>query len=482
MVQPIDYISMTQGQRPNIAEQFMSGLKAGASFRAVSQQQEAEAMAKRQQEQYAADLQMALQNPSQSMFGAMIAKYPGQREAFRDAAKLYGEDRIEKEFWQGAEISNALESGNIPVAKQRVETILQARKNSGMPGGIYQQIFDAIENGNPKGAQAATNFALSAADPDRFQKMIKSRLDAENMPSAITKAGAEASRAVIDVRKAGAEADKAEIEAKFAERFQLAGLDEKKWNIKNISSQIGDRAARLNLDKQTTAATVAEKLASIGKMTTDIPADTRKAINDAAAGAGLSMQAADQFASLADRLEREGGGYGVASSASEWVKKVGGMQGGMTALRQEYVRLRNQAAIKSLPPGPATDRDIELALKGFPTDTADAASIASFLRGVSKLQKIEGAVSNAKADWLANNNGALTRAKSAFIAGDFAARPGETFADFSGRIASTINERGLRAKESPAVRQIPTEFAPTPQVTEALDIRSRADAILSGGR
>lgn len=456
---PINYMAMLP--QANFGQQFA---ELGQAFA----QRNARVKAEEQSKQYAADLKAALSNPTQATFGAMIAKYPGQREAFKDAAKLYGDDRIEKEFWQGAEISNALESGNLPVARQQVETILAARKNSGLPGGIYQQMFDAIESGNTKGAQAAANFALSAADPDRFQKMIKARTEAGTMAPAITKAEADAEKAVI--------------EAKFAERLQQAGLDEKKWSIKNTASQINDRSARLNLDRQSTAATVAEKLASIGKMATEIPADTRKAINEAATGAGLAMQSAEQFASLAGRLEREGGGYGVASSASEWIKEVAGMQGGMTALRQEYTRMRNQAAIKSLPPGPATDKDIQLALKGFPSETADAGSIASFLRGMGKLQKIEGAVSNAKADWLANNNGSLTRAKDAFIAGDFSAKPGETFADFSGRVASTINAELLKAKESPLVRQIPTETAPTQQAVSASNIRSRADAILAGGR
>jgi hypothetical protein len=41
----------------------------------------------------------------------------------------------------------------------------------------------------------------------------------------------------------------------------LAELEAKKWNVNNLKSQINDRAAKLALDKQTTAATVSESLA-----------------------------------------------------------------------------------------------------------------------------------------------------------------------------------------------------------------------------
>jgi hypothetical protein len=164
----------------------------------------------------------------------------------------------------------------------------------------------------------------------------------------------------------------------------------------------------------------------------------------------------------------------------------------MTQLRQEYIRLRNTAAIKSLPPGPATDKDINLALKGFPGENASATDLSSFLRGMAKLQDVDASINNAKTDWLSQNNGVLTRAKSTFIAGDYATKPGETFNDFSQRIIGDVTKKyryeQIAEERTPAVLflksqldQAPTA-APAAPATAPVNIRSQADAILRGGQ
>jgi hypothetical protein len=133
---------------------------------------------------------------------------------------------------------------------------------------------------------------------------------------------------------------------------------------------------------------------------------------------------------LASRLEQEGGGRGVFTSASEWFKKATGNQDGWTQARQEYIRLRNTQAIKSLPPGPATDRDIELALKGFPPDNADAATLASFMRGMAKMQQYEAVAESAKSEWV-NSVGSLGRATRDIEIGGVQVPKGTTYVDFA---------------------------------------------------
>jgi len=148
-----------------------------------------------------------------------------------------------------------------------------------------------------------------------------------------------------------------------------------------------------------------------------------------------------------------------------------------------------------LPPGVATDKDIELALKGIPPENANAATLASFLRGSAKLQDIDSAINNAKTDWLSQNNGLLTRAKGTFIAGDYAAKPGETFNDFAQRIVGDVSQKYrspaqiAEERRQQAIAQIPTGAASAarqapaaaPAATPA-SIMSQADAILRGGR
>jgi hypothetical protein len=288
-------------------------------------------------------------------------------------------------------------------------------------------------------------------------------------------------KAAADAAKATADAQQATVKAKYEERERLAALEKSNWDVKNLKSQISDRSQQLNLKSQEVAATVAEKLASAGAKLNEVPADTKKLINESAVAAATSKQSAGQFNDLAKRLEAEGGGYGIFSSASDYLKKGVGFQGGMTQLRQEYIRLRNTAAIKSLPPGPATDRDIALALRGFPGDNASASDLASFLRGMAKLQDIDASINNAKTDWLTNNNGSLARAKNTFIAGDYAAKAGENFNDFSTRIIDDVTKKYDPRTQSSIVDQIPTDRNPKPMATQN-NVRSAADAILRGGQ
>jgi hypothetical protein len=236
-------------------------------------------------------------------------------------------------------------------------------------------------------------------------------------------------------------------------------------------------------------ATVAEKLSSIQARLTDIPEGARKLINESATAAAVSKQAATQYLDLASRIEAAQGGKGRLTSATEWFATQLGQQDAWTQIRNDYARVRNSVAIKSLPPGVATDKDIELALKGIPPETANAATLASFLRGTAKLQDIDSSINNAKTDWLSQNNGLLTRAKNTFVAGDYATKPGETFNDFSQRIVGDVSkkyrspEQIAEERRQESISRIPTTDTPTtPAAAPPDNVRARADAIVSGAR
>lgn len=326
------------------------------------------------------------------------------------------------------------------------------------------------------------------AELESIYKAQEAAAKTNKLAAEATTAQAEANVAApskqAELIKKSADAQKAFIESQFTQRAQELGLQEKTWNIKNLQSEIGTRGAKLNLDTQMTNVNVLEKLAQINKLNTEIPADTRKLINENAVVAATAKQSADQFNDLANRIEGLGG-YGKLSSLSEFAKSTIGAEGYESSLRQEYTRLRNSAAIKSLPPGPATDKDIQMALSGFPKDTSNSANVAQFLRGMAKLQDIDSAVANAKTDWLAKNNGALTRAGNTFIAGDFTVRPGESFNDFSSRVAKDVNDRysgaSREGQRQALINQIPTPSNLSPNA-QATNIMSAADAILRGGR
>jgi hypothetical protein len=413
-----------------------------------------------------------------------------QAKSVRESFNMLSGERQQNALQQSGQVFSAFRSGKPEIAISLLDRQIEGKRNSGdEEGAKFLETWRNVAKENPKATEDYFGFTISQMPGG--DKVIESAVKLGGELRAQAKAPFELTEAEAKAGKAKSEAEIKAIESQFTERLQQAGLTEKNWNVKNLQSQINDRSQRLNLDKQTTAATVAEKMSSIQKNLNDIPADTRKLINESATLSATSKQSAEQFNDLAKRLDESGGGYGVFSSASDFLKKGAGFQGGMTQLRQEYTRLRNTAAIKSLPPGPATDKDIAMALKGFPSDNASASDLSSFLRGMAKLQDVDASINNAKTDWLAQNNGTLTRAKNTFVAGDYATKPGETFNDFSQRIIGDVSKK-YRSPEQIAedrrqqlVSQIPTNQAQVPAAAAAAapaNIRSQADAILRGGQ
>lgn len=356
------------------------------------------------------------------------------------------------------------------------EDVMGQRVGEGMTAPSYDinRVAPQLMALGPAGQQVLLGAAKVNEDMAKAEKLAAEAISAQQ------KARFAGSTEQAEAQKKIADAETARVQALFAERLQQAGLTEKNWNIKNVQSQISTRAAELGLNAQTTAATVAERLASIADKANTLPADTRKLINDSAVLASTAKQSANQMNDLANRIEGLGG-YGAASRLGEFAKSTIGAEGYETSLRQEYTRVRNSAAIKALPPGPATDKDIELALSGFPKNTADSKLVAQFLRGMAKLQDIDAAVSNAKTDWLAQNNGTLTRAGKTFVAGDFTVRPGESFNDFTTRVAKDVNAQysgtGRDAQRQTLINQIPTNQPP--QAAQP-NVMSQADAIIKG--
>jgi hypothetical protein len=500
---PIDYSVNVQSP----FEAALSGLKLGAAGAEAQAQAQAREKAKVTQtgiddffkkpatERNYADIEPLLLGANKQQFDALQA-----------VAKNMGEKKLEESKRFSAQMLVALEQN-----PETAKTYLNQRIEAETDPQQKLQWQDTLKMVDISPKRAADNIELLGAGvfgKDWYEGITavrRSRETSAEAPSKLSEQVAKADQAVADATTAQAtatnaqekaradaalataKADQAKTVAKYAEKVEIAGLNKTNWDIKNLQSQIDDRTQKLNLDKQITQANVAEKLSAIQQRLTDIPEGARKLINESATQSATSAQAASQYNNLASRIESAQGGKGKLTSASQWFASQLGRQDAWTEIRNEYTRVRNSVAIKSLPPGFATDKDIELALKGIPPETSNAATLASFLRGTAKLQDIDSAINNAKTDWLSQNNGLLTRAKTTFIAGDYATKSGETFNDFAQRIVGNVASK-YRSPEQVAeeTRQatfakIPTNQAPVAAPTQT-SIEAQADAILRGGR
>lgn len=129
-------------------------------------------------------------------------------------------------------------------------------------------------------------------------------------------------------------------------------------------------------------------------------AGAQKVMFEAEDRAESSRRQASSMLTLADDVERAAMGGGYKAGFTEFMKAALGTQDDVTEFRRRFNAIRMGEALKNLPPGPATDRDVQLAMKGVPREDAPADQIASFLRGAAKVAEIDAEYNRFKAEYM----------------------------------------------------------------------------------
>lgn len=117
-----------------------------------------------------------------------------------------------------------------------------------------------------------------------------------------------------------------------------------------------------------------------------------------------AQQASSEFDILANQVEDADLTGGVAATTSETFKQLLGSQDDVTEMRRRFNKVRLSEGLKNLPPGPATDKDMEQAFKGVPPENAPASQIASFLRGAAKMARFDAGYNQFKSDYITDNS------------------------------------------------------------------------------
>ena len=217
---PINYLGMIQqGVGGGIGEAITSGLRTGAAiqeFRAQRNQAD-------QAAQYAADVQAAFNSGDARAFAALSAKYPQQREAFKQSWDMLNKDQQDQEFGTGVQVWNALGSGRADVAKSLLDQHITALKNAGDDTSDLENIKHSID-ADPRQARNMIGLSLSAIDPDRWGKIATEQRSAESAPFELSEKAAKAQKAAVD--------------AKFAESKAVQDLSKGGWEIQKLANDI----------------------------------------------------------------------------------------------------------------------------------------------------------------------------------------------------------------------------------------------------
>ena len=156
-----------------------------------------------------------------------------------------------------------------------------------------------------------------------------------------------------------------------------------------------------------------QSIGIVSKEGQKLSAFAEKAISDSSDAANVARSSAAKYTTLADNLRKASGmSGGLKSTWGEYLKEQTGNQDEITALRKEALGITNSEAIASLPPGPATDRDIEMAKAPFPTEKSDPKYVADWLGAVSRLQQKKAEYAEFKAEFIAQTGSVRKDGKS----------------------------------------------------------------------
>jgi len=428
-MEPINYAG-TFAQQPSVGDQFLQGLQ-------VSQAMQAQAEAKRQAEEQAkakAEQEAAMQADIMDVYnrGApasevarLTVKYPALAKQYKDTHEMLSKDEQMARKAFGAQVDSALQSGKVDIAKQLIDQRIQAAENSGnqQEAQAWKATRQVVET-DPNAAKLMSSSYMAAID-DKYASSIatvgKEARDQAQFPDLKRKGAAEAIKAEAEAVTQGAIAQN----APQAERAKVAY---QQMQSKKIQAEIDNMSSRLALDRDKLDFEVQSSLDKLSG--NPLSGDAAKIVNESVMQAGKLKTQASQAKSLADKFEKEGGGFGFGSTIAEKFAQFTGSQDTVTALRQEFERVSASNVISLLPPGPATDKDIAIIRAGFPPATADSKTIADFLRSMARVQEYEALSKDAQAAWV-DMTGSLGTARKGIEVNGIRVPAGTRYQDFA---------------------------------------------------
>ncbi len=225
----------------------------------------------------------------------------------------------------------------------------------------------------------------------------------------------DATRANATATSAGAQATNAQTTADFAERNmtvlenqvtleqdQLVLAKATQTDLVNHRKAADEQKTReLNIreDENETDALIAANQASA------LDSRSKAAVREAAKESRDQRRLTTEIRNIANEFARVEVVSGVAGDMIEHWKKLTGTQDEVTALKTKFNQIKNNMVMEALPPGVASDKDIEMAMTGFPADTWPAEQLSEYMKGMAKLSALASAEAEARSIYLSENSG-----------------------------------------------------------------------------
>ncbi|MBU9679702.1 hypothetical protein KTF37_22935 [Burkholderia multivorans] len=134
----------------------------------------------------------------------------------------------------------------------------------------------------------------------------------------------------------------------------------------------------------------------------------QKYVNDAQNAALTAQQTYQKTNALLNQLANAPEfSAGLGATFNDWLAKATGNPYEGQQLRNQLKQFVNSTILNELPPGSASDKDIQLVRNGTPSDTADKKTWKAYLSAVANVQQAAAVAAQIRADYLTANRGSL---------------------------------------------------------------------------
>jgi hypothetical protein len=260
-------------------------------------------------------------------------------------------------------------------------------------GEKLQDQLRNIDTSTPQGLLQAAQ-AIQSIDPVRAAALRQASAEATR-----ANAAQEAERKRAEAAVLSAEASKINAEtAKKSLNLDKSRLD---WQITD-TKKLREIQEEENEIQRSIADT--RKLAEENRQA-DLSVFAQKSIDEAVSSSNNARTKGLQAMSLAKRYEIVQPTAGFGGTALSAFNDFLGTQGDADLLRREFNGFVNNSVMLSLPPGAASDSDVELARSGYPDARYNADQIQKYLNGVAKSSAIVSEYEKQRAEYISKNKG-----------------------------------------------------------------------------
>lgn len=396
----------------NPVDSALKGYATGLQLQDVQVKRDDAERTRQQQMQLQTDLSAftRIENPSPRDYSTLMVKYPQLSEHFKRAYDAGNEGQKQDALSRASQVYSAINANQPDVAADLLMQTAQAYRNSGRENEARAAEANAkLIQLNPKAARATAGMYLaSVMGNDKFAAAFPA-IGQESR--AQDSAGATARTAEAGATKAEAEAKVKDIEARFEEGKLTAEQRKRELDNAYRAAEVAAAPDKFRLGNTELAGKIEKLAAETGTEIAkrgDIPEYLQKPLDAAIMDATTKTTQSNRFIDLAKRIEVMDSTGGLRTAAGAAALRAAGWEGGEEQLRGEVSNAINMGAMNALPAAMHTnfsDADRKFIAAGLPTENADPAYIASYLRSAAKLLRAQGDASRADAEWIQANRG-----------------------------------------------------------------------------